>query len=83
MNPSNQFLSGLKKGMQNFGQNMAIIINTTLLLIVYLVGVGFTFIFAKICGKHFLETKISNSKKTYWSDLKLKKKPIEKYYRQF
>jgi len=77
-----RFLIGFKKGMGNFGHNIALIINTILLTFVYLIGVGLTSIFAKIVGKHFLEIKLSK-KDSYWSDLNLKKKPIEKYYRQF
>jgi|TARA_B100002003_G_scaffold247928_1_gene280489 amino acid permease len=77
-----QFLKGFKKGMKIFGNNIAIIINTLLLFFVYIIGVGFTSIIAKLFRKHFLETKLSK-KDSYWSDLNLKKKPIEKYYRQF
>ena len=83
MNSLKRFFSGFKKGMNNFGQNIARIINSILLLIVYLIGIGLTSIFAKIFAKHFLKSKISKKKKTYWSDLDLKKKPIKTYYRQF
>ena len=76
-----QFFEGFRKGMKNFGYNIALIINTILLTLVYLIGVGLTSIFAKIVKKHFLEMKLSKS--SYWSDLNLKKKPIEEYYRQF
>lgn len=76
-----QFFKGFKKGMSNFGHNIALIINTILLTFVYLIGVGLTSIFAKIFRKHFLEIKLS--KNSYWSDLKLKKKKLEDYYRQF
>lgn len=77
-----QFFEAFKKGMGNFGHIITLIINTTLLTFVYLIGVGLTFIFAKIFRKHFLEIKLSK-KDSYWSDLNLKKKPIEEYYRQF
>ena len=77
------FFIGLKKGMNSFGSNVSIIVNSILLLIVYLIGVGLTSIVAKLIGKHFLETKISKNEKTYWTDLNLKKKNIEEYYRQF
>ena len=77
-----QFFEGFKKGMSNFGHIITLIINTTLLTFVYLIGVGLTSIFAKIFKKHFLEIKLSK-KDSYWSDLNLKKKPIEEYYRQF
>ena len=78
-----QFLKGFKLGMEEFGSNIAIIINSILISIVYLIGVGFTSIIAKLSGKHFLETKTSIKKKSYWSELNLKKKPIGDYYRQF
>ena len=77
-----QFYKGFKIGMKNFGENIALIINTILLFFVYLIGVGLTSIVAKIFGKHFLEMKLSK-KDTYWNNLKLKKKPIKEYYRQF
>jgi len=77
-----QFYKGFKAGMRMFGENIVFIINTLLLTFVYLIGVGLTSILAKIMGKHFLDTKLSK-KDTYWNNLKLKKKPIEEYYRQF
>jgi hypothetical protein len=83
MNFFNQFFKGFKKGMHLFGQNIAIIINSVLLLLVYFLGVGITSIIAKIFDKHFLETKLSNKRETYWSNLNLKKKNIGEYYRQF
>jgi len=78
-----QFVNGLKTGTKNFGENISVLINSILLVIVYIIGVGITFIFAKLSRKHFLDTKISKKRETYWSDLNLKKKPIEEYYRQF
>jgi hypothetical protein len=74
---------GFNKGMRNFGHSMALIINSVLLAIVYLVGVGFTSIFARLFRKHFLDIRLSKKNETYWSDLNLKKKPMEEYYRQF
>jgi hypothetical protein len=76
-----QFLKGMKEGMHLFGQNIAIIINTALLLAVYLIGVGITSLIAKICGKKFLDMKQGNG--SYWKPLNLKKKQIDEYYRQF
>lgn len=76
-----QFFKGLQGGMKSFSNNISIIINFLLLSIVYLMGVGFTSIVAKIFGKHFLDIK--KKKDSYWHDLNLKNKPIEDYYRQF
>lgn len=80
---SRRFFSGFKEGMLTFGSNISIIVNSILLLIVYLLGVGITSMVAKLFGKHFLETRISKQQQTYWSDLSLKKKSIDEYYRQF
>ena len=77
------FFHSFYKGMKDFGSNINLIINSILLLIVYLVGVGITSILAKLSGKHFLERKTSPGKKTYWSELNLEKKSLDKYYRQF
>jgi len=71
------------EGVKRFGLNISIIINSVLLTIVYLVGVGVTCAFAKVANKHFLDTRRSKSARTYWVNLDLKKKPIEEYYRQF
>ena len=78
---THQFFKGFKKGMKNFGYNLALIVNTLLLTFVYVVGVGITSITAKIFRKHFLEMKLSKNG-TYWSDLNLRKKKMEEYYRQ-
>ena len=77
------FIKGFKKGMHDFGQVIALLINSALLLIVYIFAVGITSLFAKLSGKHFLGIKISKLRETYWSELNLKKKPAESYYRQF
>ena len=77
-----QFSSGFKKGLKNFGLTISTLINSILLTVVYLTGVGLTSIIAKIFRKHFLEMKLSN-KDSYWSDLNLKKKSVEEYHRQF
>ncbi len=76
-----QFFNGFQKGMKSFSDNITSIINFLLLSIVYLMGVGFTSITAKIFGKHFLDMK--KKKDSYWHDLNLKNKKIEEYYRQF
>jgi len=75
------FFNGFQKGVESFGDNISTVINFILLSIVYLIGVGLTSITAKIFGKHFLDMK--KKKNSYWVDLNLKKKSIDKYYRQF
>lgn len=76
------FFDGFKKGFKDFGHNISIIVNSALLVFVYLIGVGITSVVAKLASKHFLDTKRSKSK-SYWSELNLKRKPVDEYYRQF
>jgi len=82
MSAIKQFFKGFKNGMGDFGQNISIIINTVLLTVVYFVAVALTAITAKLTGKRFLDERIDD-RKTYWTELNLKKEDIEKYYRQF
>lgn len=76
------FFKGFRKGMTTFGHNIAGIINTALLFIVYVVAVMPTAWIARMTGKEFLHLK-PTKEKTYWQNLNLKKKPMEAYYRQF
>jgi hypothetical protein len=77
-----QFFKGFCRGFKGFSQNIALIVNTVLLTLVYVIGVGVTSMIAKIFKKQFLEIKLSK-KNSYWSDLGLKKKSMQEYYRQF
>ncbi len=79
----NNFSSGFGKGMKQFGLTLSVLVNSFLLLFAYLFGVGLTTLIAKIVGKHFLDLKLDKEKKSYWSELGLKRKPIREYYRQF
>ena len=79
----NQFFKGFKNGVKSFGDGINLIINTILLSIVYIIGIGTTKIFSRIANKSFLELKQSKECQSYWSDLNIKKKPIKEYYRQF
>jgi len=76
------FFKGFLKGQKLFGETISTIINSILLTIVYVFGVGISSLFGKISKKDFLDLNPS-SKKTYWSELNLTKQSIEKYYRQF
>ncbi|MCK5300191.1 MAG: hypothetical protein KAJ54_03490 [Candidatus Aenigmarchaeota archaeon] len=78
-----RFFKEFASGFREFGENITLIVNTILLFIVYLVGSGVSGVTAKLCKKHFFENKISSDVKSYWSDLNLKKREIDEYYRQF
>ena len=72
-----EFIDDLKEGQKLFGETLAIIVNSALLSLVYLVGIGLTSIIAKIFGKKFLD--LNFEKKSYWEDLNLGKKEIKDY----
>ena len=76
-----EFMKGFKEGAKRFGVCISTVVNSVLLLIAYILGVGMSAISAKVFGKHFLEKKIS--KQSYWSELNLKKKQRKEYLRQF
>lgn len=78
-----KFFNGFRNGMTEFSHNINMVVNSFLLLIVYIVGVGLTSIVAKIFRKHFLDKKIDRKVNTYWTDLSIKKKQMKEYYRQF
>jgi hypothetical protein len=78
----NKFFSEFKDGMKNFGTTISIIVNSILLFLVYLIGVGLTFLLSKIFRKKFLDTKPENVK-SYWKELNLKNQKKEECYRQF
>ncbi len=83
MNNFRQFTKGFSKGMTRFGHNIAAIVNTILLAVVYMIGVGVTSIISKLVRKNFLQRKVDKVRKSYWSDLNLMKKPLDEYLRQF
>jgi large-conductance mechanosensitive channel len=77
------FFAGFKHGMQKFGQLIGQIVNFVLLISIYFIAIGLTSLMAKFSGKHFLDFEIKSEVETYWQDINLGKKPIEKYYKQF
>ena len=77
-----EFFAGFKEGQKNFGESIAVIINSIVLSIVYFIGIGLTSVIMKLLGNTFLELEVNKNSKTYWEELNLNKKPIEEYYRQ-
>lgn len=80
MNKAAIFFKGFKQGFRNFSHLITDIINFVLLFTVYFIGIGIVSIIAKLLGKHFIDLKNTG---TSWVTRKLKKMPIEEYYRMF
>lgn len=75
-----KFISDLKEGMTIFGSFISTLINSILLIIVYLFGIGITAIIAKTIGKSFLQKVIGGE--SYWQELDLSEDK-DSFYRQF
>ncbi|OGJ16077.1 hypothetical protein A3K73_05710 [Candidatus Pacearchaeota archaeon RBG_13_36_9] len=78
-----ELIEGFKKGQKAFGEDIAAIVNSVILSVVYIFGVGLTSIMSKIAGKSFLHKRFEEEKKSYWSDLNLTRKELKEYCRQF
>ena len=76
-------ISGFKEGQKAFIETIAVIINSILLSLVYILGVGITSIIGKLFKKNFLDMKVDKKAQSYWNDFDLKKKKVDEYYRQF
>ena len=72
----------VKSVLEPVSKFMASVVNLVLLFVVYFIGIGIVSIISKLSGKHFLNLKIQN-KTSDWHNHKVKKEPIEKYYRMF
>ena len=74
---------GFTKGFKELGESVNKAVNTVLLSIVYIVGVGIVSVIARIQKKKLLLLKHEQKKETYYQGLMLSSKPKKEYYRQF
>jgi len=77
------FIKGFKSGFKDFGHLINNIINTTLLTILYIIGIGPTALILKIFNKKLLSLKKENVQDSYWEKYDLSTEPEDNYYRQF
>jgi len=69
-------------GFKAFGFMITSVVNFILLLFVYIFGIGPVSIIGKIAGKRFLDLKKSG-KDSAWHKVKIGKREMDEYYRQF
>ncbi|MBT3407194.1 hypothetical protein HN415_00775 [Candidatus Woesearchaeota archaeon] len=74
---------GFKSGLKLYNEHIIIVVNSFLLTIVYIFGIGISYILLKLLNKRFINFKINKKRKTYWRKLEINKESIENYYRQF
>ena len=77
---NNKFTKNIKDGFSIIPHFITNAINFVLLFFVYFMGVGVVSMVSKLLGNHYLDLKKNGSS---WIVRKLKKKPIEDYYRSF
>jgi len=77
------FFSEFNEGMQLFGKKVSIFINTTLLIFVYVFGIGLSSIIAKVFNKHFLKLSIGTKKTSYWEDSNMTKEELREFLKQY
>ncbi len=75
------FLRGFREGMRLFGEGISVLVNSALLSLVYLVGVGLTAAGARAKGKKFLDMGEADCG-SFWEDAP-EGQDIESYYRQY
>ena len=74
------FLKGFIKGFRNFSHVITDAVNFVMLFFLYFIGIGVVSITSKLLGKNFMDLKSNGSS---WVVRKLRKRPIEEYYRLF
>lgn len=77
------FFGDLKEGSKKYGEEVAFLINCVLLSFAYLVGVGLTWIVARVFHKRFMALAPEPSKTSYWEKSTMSERKKEEYYRQF
>jgi hypothetical protein len=75
------FWNGLKQGFRAFSANINAVVNTVLLSIAYVIGIGVTALVAKVAGKKFLT--MQRAKGTYWKPVQKREQPLDEAFRQF
>jgi len=83
MSELKSFFKRFKNGTHDFAMAISSIINVILLSLTYLIAVGLTSVAGKLVKKRFLNIDLSKKKKSYWSNLNLKVKKIEEYYKRY
>ncbi|MBS3083554.1 hypothetical protein J4423_02010 [Candidatus Pacearchaeota archaeon] len=83
MSELKSIINEFHQGQKMFGEDIARLVNSVLLTVVYFIGVGITWILTCFNKEEILELKINPGAGTYWKDINLTTKPIKEYYRQF
>ena len=83
MVPNKSFFSGVREGFTFFGECITTLVNSILLAIVYLIGVGLTSLVSRLFRKSFIDLGLKPKSESYWIDASQKKRALDDNYRQF
>lgn len=75
------FLAGFKAGSRLFAEKIAVLVNSLLLLPVYVLGVGTAALTARLLGKELLRKRPDAGAESYWKEAETPDKG--EYYRMF
>lgn len=70
-------------GMRAFGERVGAVVNTVLLTLAYVAGIGATALLARLISKQFLVTTSSLKSSTYWQPAAKKPAARQQALRQF
>ena len=72
--------------VKKWGKLINLVVNTILLSLVYILGVGITSLIAKLFRKKFLDVElniIEEGKESYWQTIQYTDETLKDHYRQF
>ncbi len=78
-----EFFKGIQQGFHTFGKSVNTLVNTVLLSITYILGVGLASLLWKRKKKRGLDLQLDKEKKSYYEDLNLTTPTKKEYLRQF
>ncbi len=78
-----QLFNGFKKGFGSAGHLVSNIVNTILLLIVYVLGIGIISLYFNLKKKDLLNLKTKTVNESYWQDKKNRNKTKEDSLKPF
>ena len=77
------FFNQIKLGFKEFGEVLSFLINTLLLFLVFVLGIGIIAIIAKLLKKKFLDLYPDKNLKSYWVSKVNRNKNLEDSVKPF
>jgi hypothetical protein len=75
------FFGGFKLGFTSFGHRVNSVVTAAVLVMVYVIGIGFTTLLGRIAGKKFMD--MNPGGESYWTDVEQKEETLDDCRRSF